>query len=289
MSLAVYNALARSKLIREVEHSFREATGLSLKLIRSDDSSPSPRKHDNPFCRIMATDASTCAACLRVQHELQRRLGHKLVPQQICCFAGMTDLAVPVVVGGEHVATLLGGQVFQKKPDRQQFDQLHGQLRKWGMRNHARELERAYFKTPVASPKKIKAAMRLLSILAAQLAEFTNRCILVGRSSEPLSVTEAKNFVHSHAGEQLTSRRIAEQVHVSEGYFCKIFKRSTGMTLTEFIGRARVENAKKLLCDHRLRITDVAERAGFNSISQFNRVFRRYTRKSPTAFRAACK
>jgi AraC-like DNA-binding protein len=102
-------------------------------------------------------------------------------------------------------------------------------------------------------------------------------------------VTEAKNFVHSHAGEQLISRRIAEQVHVSEGYFCKIFKRSTGMTLTEFIGRARVENAKKLLCDHRLRITDVAERAGFNSISQFNRVFRRYTRKSPTAFRAACK
>ena len=131
--------------------------------------------------------------------------------------------------------------------------------------------------------------MRLLSILAAQLAEFTNRCLLIGRSSEPLSVIEARTFIHAHLGEQLPSRRIAEHVHVSERYFCKIFKRSTGMTVTEFVARIRVENAKKLLCNRRLRITDVGERAGFNSISQFNRVFRRYTKKSPTAFRAACR
>jgi AraC-like DNA-binding protein len=224
-----------------------------------------------------------------VQRKLQRQLSRKLAPHQICCFAEMTELAVPVIVGGEHAATLLGGQVFRRKPQRQQFDRLHRQLRKWGMRNHARELERAYFKTPVVSQKKIKAAMQLLSILAAQLAEFTSRCILIGQSSEPLGVTEARTFIHAHAGEQLTTRRIAENVHISERYFCKIFKRSTGMTLTEFVARVRVEKAKKLLCDLRLRITDVAERAGFNSISQFNRVFRRYTKKSPSAYRAACR
>jgi AraC-like DNA-binding protein len=131
--------------------------------------------------------------------------------------------------------------------------------------------------------------MRLLSILATQLAEFANRNLLIARNSEPLSVLEARNFIQSRTGDRLTSRRIAEHVHVSERYFCKLFKRSTGMTLTEFVARVRVENAKKFLCDRRLRITDVAEHAGFNSISQFNRVFRRYVRKSPTAFRAACQ
>jgi AraC-like DNA-binding protein len=289
MSAAVYNALAGSKLLRDIEGSFRDATGLSLKLLRSDDSLLlPPRQQENPFCRIMATNASTCAACLRVQRELQRRLHHKLSPHQVCCFAGMTDLAVPVVVGGEHVATLLGGQVFPQKPRRQQFDRVVRQMREGGMRNGVKRLERAYFKTPVVSQKKIEAATRLLSVLATQLADFANRCLLIAQHSEPLSVAEARNFIRLHAAEQLTLHRIAEHVHVSAHYLCRIFKRSTGMTLTEFLARVRVENAKKLLCNRRLRITNVAESAGFYSISQFNRVFRRYTKKSPTAFRATC-
>jgi AraC-like DNA-binding protein len=289
ISAAVYNVLARSKLLRDIERSFRDATGLSLKLLRSSDSlGPTLGPQENPFCRIMATNASACAACLRVQRELQRRLRHKLSPHQVCCFAGMTDLAVPVV-GGEHVATLLGGQVFQQKPRRQQFDRVVRQMHKWGMRNGVKKLERAYFKTPVVSQKKIEASTRLLSMLATQLADFANRCLLIAQHSEPLSVAEARNFIRGHAAEQLTLRRVAVHVHVSERYLCKIFKRSTSMTLTEFLARVRVENAKKLLCNRRLRITDVAESAGFSSISQFNRVFRRYTRKSPTAFRAVCE
>lgn len=291
VSATVYNALTRSKLLRDVQRSFRDATGFSLKLVHADPAVVPPARAgtENPFCAIMATTPACCAACLAVQRELQRRLAHKLAPHQVCCFAGMTDLAVPIVVGGEHLATLVGGQVFQQKPTRRQFDRLVRQLHAWGMRNRAKELERAYFKTPVVSPKKTKAAMRLLSILATQLAEFANRCILIARHSEPLSVTDAKTFIHSRAGEQLSLHRVAEHVHVSERHLCKIFKESTGMTITEFLARVRVENAKKLLCDRRLRITDIAERAGFNSISQFNRVFRRYTRTSPTAYRAECQ
>jgi AraC-like DNA-binding protein/ligand-binding sensor protein len=286
---AVYNALARSSLLRDIERSFRDATGLSLKLIRSNDSivPTPPRRDENPFCVMMATTASTCAACLRVQRELQRRLDHKLTPQQVCCFAGMTDLAVPVVMGGEHVATLLGGQVFQKKPGRQQFDRVLRQVHEWGMRNGVKKLERAYFETPVVSEKKIKAAMRLLSILATQLGEYANQRLLSARNSEPLSVVEARNFVHAHPNERLTLRRISDHVHVSEHYLCKIFKRSTGLTLSEFVARVRVEKAKKLLGDPRLRITDVAEGAGFYSLSQFNRMFRRYAGTSPITYRSS--
>jgi AraC-like DNA-binding protein len=291
VSPAVYNALAHSNLLRDIEHSFRDATGLSLKLIRSNDSigPRSPRRDENPFCIIMAKESATCAGCLRVQRELQRRLNRKLTPQQVCCFAGMTDLAVPVVVGGEHVATLLGGQVFQKKPRHQEFNRVLRQVHQWGMHNRVKELERAYFETPVVSAKKIKAAMRLLSILATQLGESTNRRLLSARDSEPLSVTKAKNFVHAHANERLTLRRIGEHVHVSENYLCRIFKRNTGLTLSEFIARVRVENAKKLLSNPRLRITDVAEGSGFYSLSQFNRMFRRHTGNSPTAYRSSLR
>ena len=117
--------------------------------------------------------------------------------------------------------------------------------------------------------------------------ESANHFLLAAQRHEPPSVTQAKNFVHAHAGERVTLRQTATHVNVSSHYFCKVFKQATGITFTEFVARVRVEKAKGLLSDPRLRITDVADSAGFNSISQFNRVFRRYAGNSPTAYRAA--
>jgi AraC-like DNA-binding protein len=288
VSSAVYNALRRSKLLPDIERAFHDATGLWLKLIRSGELPVrlALGRHENTFCALMATSTSACAACLEVQHELQCRLGRKLAPKEICCFAGMTELAVPVVVGGEHVATLLGGQVFRQKPGRQQFNRVARQLRKWGMSDRLRRIKRAYFCTPVVSEKQFQGAVRLLMMLATQLAESATRYLIVARRYEPPSVRQAKNFVYAHAGERVTLRQIADRVHMSKNYFCKIFKQATKITFTEFVARVRVENAKKLLADPRWRMAEVADSTGFYSISQFNRVFRRYTGKSPTGYRA---
>jgi AraC-like DNA-binding protein len=57
------------------------------------------------------------------------------------------------------------------------------------------------------------------------------------------------------------------------------------MTLTEFVGRLRVEKAKQFLLNPSLSVTEIAFSVGFNSLSQFNRVFLRYVGKAPTKFR----
>jgi len=290
VSSAVYAALARSKLLRDVERDFHDATGLSLKLVRSGEPQrPAIGRVKNAFCALMGTSVDACAACVEVQRELQLRLDHKLTPKETCCFAGMIELAVPVVVGGQHVATLLGGQVFRRRPGRRQFDRVARQLRRWGVHASLTQLNRAYFHTPVLSEKQIHGAVRLLTVLATHLAECANRYLLAARKQEPPSVTQAKTFVHAHAGERVSLGQTAAHVHVSRHYFCKVFKRTTGITFTEFVARVRVENGKGLLSDPRLRISDVADRAGFNSISQFNRVFRRHAGASPTSFRAALR
>jgi AraC-like DNA-binding protein len=288
MTSAIFHVLAGSKLLRDVEHAFRDATGLSLKLVPAGE--PQRRlaigKNENPFCAIMAGRIGACAACVDVQRELQRRLGRKLSPQEVCCFAGMIELAVPVIVSGQHAATLLGGQVFRQKPGRRQFDRIARQVRSRGMHSRLSEIRRAYFHTPVVSDQRLEGAMRLLTILARQLAESVHRNLLAAQKHEPASVTEAKQFVHAHAGEGVTLRQTAAHVNVSRHYFCKLFKQATGLTFTEFVARVRVEKAKGLLHDPRVSVTNVADAAGFNSISQFNRVFRRYAGNSPTAYRA---
>ena len=108
-------------------------------------------------------------------------------------------------------------------------------------------------------------------------------------ATPPPGVARAKEFVLANVSEEVALPQVAAHARLSPPYFCKVFKRATGMTLTEFKARARVQRAKTLLGDQALRVNEVADRAGFKSISQFNRVFRRYAGQSPTDFRAALR
>jgi AraC-like DNA-binding protein len=64
-----------------------------------------------------------------------------------------------------------------------------------------------------------------------------------------------------------------------------MFKKSTGLTFTDYLARVRVEKVKNLLINPHKRVSEAAFEAGFQSLSQFNRVFRRITGEAPTAYR----
>ena len=288
MTCAAYSALARSQVVRDYESAFREATGLSLKLMPA--AVPGARiafgRNENPFCALMAEGAGSCEACLKIQAEAQRRAGRKFAPQQLQCFAGLTDVAVPVVVGGQHVATLLGGQVFRQKPTRRQFAKLARQLVEWGLATDLHRVEEAYFHTRVLGEKPFKSAVQLLTIFAQHLADFAGRAMIAQRGDEPASVASAKQFAQSRATDRISMRDAAQHVHLSAFYFCKMFKKATGMTFTEYVSRVRVERAKNLLLNPAVRVSEAAYGAGFQSIPHFNRVFKKYVGTAPTGYRS---
>lgn len=288
-SSTVYDTLAHSILTQQVEKAFFEATGLPVELIPSGESSqffPLPQKQ-NPFCRLMAQSMGGCAACQKTHAELQRRTEDSLAPQTLACFAGLAEFTVPIVVNGQHVATLRGGQVFPRKPTTAQFDQLAERLHAWGLSSEVDRLRTRFFHTQVISRKQFQASVQMLALFAKLLAEDVNRSLLAGQvHDEPLIMT-ARNFILAHASEQLRLRDVAEHIHVSTHYFCRFFKKATGMGFSEFLGRARVENAKHALANSLLPIGEVAHQAGFGSLSQFNRTFQRYVGCSPKEYRAS--
>jgi len=289
LNSSAYEALVRLPIVPEYEAAFRETTRLSLKLlpVGLQTRRMSLGAWENPFCTLTARSRGGCAACLKAQTEIQRRLTQELVPQQVTCFAGLTDVAVPVVVGGQHVATLWSGQLFQRKPTCTQFGRLRTQWIAWGLGQDLRRIEAAYFHTPTVSEERVRAIVRLLSLFADHLAAHANRSLLAEQIDEPSCIARAKSFAHTHTAAPLTMRHAAKHVNLSPFYFCKLFRKTTGLTFTDYLGRVRVEKAKNLLANPWLRVTDVAGHAGFQSISQFNRVFRRHTRTSPTAYRAS--
>jgi AraC-like DNA-binding protein len=64
-----------------------------------------------------------------------------------------------------------------------------------------------------------------------------------------------------------------------------MFKKFTGVNFTEYLSRVRIENARNLLLNPNLRISEIAYAAGFQSLTHFNRVFKKIMGQSPTEFR----
>ncbi|MGA7273368.1 MAG: AraC family transcriptional regulator [Candidatus Udaeobacter sp.] len=100
-----------------------------------------------------------------------------------------------------------------------------------------------------------------------------------------MEIWKARKFIEEHSGEELSLTRMAKVVNVSANHLSEKFKQVTGVNFVEYVARTRFENACDLLRNPNLRISEIAFASGFQSLSQFNRVFKRIARKSPSQYR----
>lgn len=102
-----------------------------------------------------------------------------------------------------------------------------------------------------------------------------------------MEIWKARNFIDEHFEEELSLPRVAKAANISGNHLSEKFKQVTGVNFVEYIARTRFEKARALLHDVDLRVSEIAFAVGFQSLSQFNRVFKKLSGKSPTEYRAA--
>src|SRR6266699_3846124 len=120
--------------------------------------------------------------------------------------------------------------------------------------------------------------IKMLSAAEFENASWRNR-------AEPVEIWKARKFIEEHSGEELSLRRVAKAVNIHPNYLSERFKQVTGMKFVEYVARTRFQKACGLLDNRDVRISEVAFAVGFQSLSQFNRVFKRFSGRSPTDFR----
>ncbi len=286
-----FDDMARLPVIQYYEAAFRKATGVVLRVVPPDE--PLERQSlgegENPLCALLAGTPAGCESCLLAQRRVQHMARKKGAAYQINCFAGMTEVAVPVIVDGHHVATLVSGQVFRREATERDFKIVLSTFGGAFGTDWERKIRKAYFETPVVNAERFEAIIQLLNVFAQYLADYGSRHALISSDREPSAVATAKQFVQSHVDEPITLEQVVQHVHISRFYFCKLFRKATGMTLTEYVARVRVEKAKTLLVDPSLRISEVVFAAGFGSSPRFKSVFKRYVGMAPTEYRASLR
>ena len=105
--------------------------------------------------------------------------------------------------------------------------------------------------------------------------------------AEPVEIWKARKFIDEHSAEELSLRKVATAANISRNHFSEKFKQVTGINFVEYVARTRFEKARELLRDVDVRISEIAFEVGFQSLSQFNRVFKKLSGKSPSAYSAA--
>ncbi len=279
------DALRRSKLFRSYEQVFSEATGLPLALRPVDywQLEHQGKKNENPFCALLAERPATLSVCLQAHEEMIRHTGD--LPHTVTCPFGLTETAVPIKLGQRTIGYLRIGQVLRHTPARSDTTKMSRELARNGV-GFTGEIRKAWEKNPFIPPEKYNAIVRLLTFFADQLSALSNQLVTEKNNAEPPLILKAREYIDKHKTEELSLANVAKAAGASVFHFCKVFHKATGLKFTDYVTRVRLEDARTRLLNPNLRISEIAYDVGFQSLTQFNRTFKRVFGQSPSDFRA---
>ena len=103
--------------------------------------------------------------------------------------------------------------------------------------------------------------------------------------SESKRILKVKNYIDEHYKDEMSLEQLASLVSMTSSAFSRYFKQRTGKNLSEYIVDIRLGHAARLLIDTTDSVSMICWRTGFNTLSNFNRLFRKRKGCSPTEFR----
>lgn len=288
-SKAIAAKISRSHILADYESAFVAASGMPLRFVPVGEGASKPSLHEhaaeNPFCALISKNDEACRMCLAVDSKLRSASGREAKTE--VCLAGLVDTAVPVMVGEQVVGFLRTGQVALKQPKAKDFNRISRQLLEWGLSTDLSKIEEAWFHSRVLQPEQYEAFVQLLKVFGRHLSLAGEKIATEQAVGEAPVIQKAREYIESHQQDELSVEDVAKVVNMSVFYFCRVFKKATGLTFTAYLAEVRVGKAKNLLLNPHTRISEVAFQAGFQSLTHFNRVFRKLTGQSPTTYRLA--
>ena len=104
-------------------------------------------------------------------------------------------------------------------------------------------------------------------------------------NQEEWLIKKLLDYIREHYNEDISLEKLANDVGYNTSYISNVFKMKIGQSYLECIHGERLRAAKKLLVDTDYTMEYIADIVGYNSASQFARVFRKYEKVSPSEFR----
>ena len=147
-----------------------------------------------------------------------------------------------------------------------------------------------YLQKPVNAVDLVGTVQRILS---PALGGGDSPCETSILGSSPVSVSlpiqRAMGLIQQRYWDQFSLSALARQVGMSKYHLSHRFREVLGVTFRDYLLRVRLERAKALLAAGHVSITEVAQNVGFGDLPRFDKVFKRYTGFTPSAYRSSTR
>ncbi|WNR45471.1 response regulator transcription factor [Paenibacillus roseipurpureus] len=132
---------------------------------------------------------------------------------------------------------------------------------------------------------KLESITDLRHIVEAHFLEVCEK-IEEKRKGKPKNVIERiQSFIEQRYADNLQISDIAKEVYLSSTYMCLLYKQETGETINDYVTKVRIEKAKELLSDPRIKFYEICDLVGYSDPSYFSKLFKKYVGLTPSAYR----
>jgi len=306
------------KVLQKIQDYFSRATGFAAVTVDYRGRPLLEYSWFCKFCTILRKDPilneKCCQSDAHGSLEAVRRNGIYIYK----CHAGLIDIAIPIIVEGEYLASMLCGQV--RAEESTEFkDDIISPTHNLFAENP--ELEDEYNRIITVPDDRIEGTANLLNITMKyivdqyllnqrnmKLLQDRMECVdmempaigakkdvdLIKRKKEvpgcvPQSVTKeveaALQYINKHYMDNLSLAEVADAVYLSSSYLSRLFKREVGVNFSSYLLHKKLDEAKRLLKDTEIPICNISSSLSFSDASYFCKVFKKYFGFTPKGYR----
>jgi AraC-like DNA-binding protein len=264
---------------------FLAATGLRLEVVDEfGRHAPDSDGAGTGVCCDLQSSSRGAASCAQFRQALLARASKAAASGT--CPAGLCEVAIPLRVGAVTAGYLVFGGFRNVPSGKKEWDRAKRFFGQPGIHGNAREWRAGWSSTVELTEQKRRAYVHFVELAVRLFSERMTLHLAPAEIPLPDPVKKACRFLRRECLlRDVPLRDVALHVGMSEGHFSRTFHHSTGLTFGEYVARHRVDRARELMRDPRVRITDAAFASGFQSLSQFHRIFRKIVGASPRDFR----
>lgn len=227
--------------------------------------------HTCPICDRAKNTPEGFSACFRCRNiALKRCVRHKRSFGGFC-IKGVYEYCHPVVRGSDVLSVIFIGNILS-----------NNKAQHFTLRKHFDESLLETMQTNFSEKDCIQTADLLESYILHLLDKYGD----TPRQPTDALIENIKNYIAENLLYDFSMSDLSAVFNYNEKYLGRLFKSKTGYTIKEYCHACKIEKAKSLLKTSNLSITDISAQSGFNSVSYFNRIFKRITDISPQQYRS---
>lgn len=236
--------------------------------------------HFSPLCnaaKMTGKGLQLCLACKALSVKKAIESGHTYYG---VCPLGLTEIVMPLIISGKPMCIIYIGNL---NCDTSKIKKHIARVHKLTKADYSALLKSMPPETPAS---EIEYYINTAGVIKNYITLLYKVYGLTARPSPHWAVTALNSYAQKYYQNVLTLSSLSKIYYINENYLGRVYKKQTGKSFSAYLNEVRLKKACALLKRTNNTVIAIAFETGFNNVTYFNRIFKRYIGVTPTAYRA---